>query len=110
MQQPPESKECNPGSSWKFAKQSWNSLEFSATQEVPSSKQYNPGRVRNFPRDFQATVRNKPGAKLSHAKNSWCEKFPPLCNTICLEGNLNTSHRRTNALLGPGNRVAGLLS
>ena len=46
MQEPPKSEECNPGSSWNFAKQSWNPLEFgSATHVLPSSKQYNPRRV-----------------------------------------------------------------
>ena len=34
-------------------------------------------RVRNFPRDFLATVQNNPGAKFSRAKNSRCENPPP---------------------------------
>ena len=64
-----------PGNSQK---KSWNPLQIgSATQGLPSSKQYNPGRVRNFLRDFQATVRNKPGAKFSRARNSQCEPPPP---------------------------------
>ena len=33
--------------------------------------------VRNFPLNFQATVRNKPGAKFSRAKNSSCKIPPP---------------------------------
>ena len=33
--------------------------------------------VRNFLLNFQATVRNKPGAKFSRAKNSRCEPPPP---------------------------------
>ena len=47
-------------------------------QELPGTKQYNPGRVRNFPLNFQATVRNKPGAQFSRAKNSRCKIPPPL--------------------------------
>ena len=34
-------------------------------------------KVRNFPLNFQATVRNKPGAKFSRAENSRCEIPPP---------------------------------
>ena len=75
MQEPPENKECPPGSSWKFAKQSWNLLEFGSA--TTTSKQYNPGRVRNFPRHFQATVRNKVGVKFSRAKKAQCEIPPP---------------------------------
>ena len=36
-------------------------------------------KVRNFPLNFQATVRNKPGAKFSRAKNSRCKNSPPPC-------------------------------
>ena len=35
--------------------------------------------VRNFPLNFKATVRNKPGAKFSRAKNSRCKNPPPPC-------------------------------
>ena len=84
MQEAPESEECNPGSSWNFAKQSWNPPEFGTAMHVmPSNKQYNPGKVRNFPRDFQATVQNKSGAKFSRAKNPWCENFPLPVGTPC---------------------------
>ena len=118
MREPAESEECNPGSSWNFAKQSWNPPEFgSATHVMPSSKQYNPGRVRNFPWDFQATTRNKPGAKFSCAKNSRCEISPlPVtraaftfkhCNTCCMAHSLHhgTSHHTpwlVKFLLGGG--------
>ena len=75
MQEPPENEECPAGSSWRFANLSWNLLEFGSATTI--SKQYNPGRVRNFPRDFQATVRNKLGAKFSPAKQPLCEIPPP---------------------------------
>ena len=73
----PGSSQNNPGTSWNLA------VQGSARQELLSSKQYNSGRVRNFLRDFQATVRNKPGAKFSRAKNSRSETPPPPYITCC---------------------------
>ena len=40
-------------------------------------------KVRHFPLNFQATVRNKPGAKFSRAKNSPCNPPPPPCMSVC---------------------------
>ena len=51
----------NPGTRWNLAVQ------------LP--------RVRNLPRDFQATVRNKLGAKFSRAKKPQCEIPPPCINS-----------------------------
>ena len=54
-------------------------LEFgSAMQELPSSKQYNPGRVPNFSLKFRAIVRNKPSAKFLVQKIPGAKIPPPL--------------------------------
>ena len=53
-------------------------------------------KVRNFPLNFQATVRNKSGAKFSRAKNSRCEIFPPPVHFIGIyvtRGVIFVSHR-----------------
>ena len=59
----------NPGTRWNLAVQ---------LPLVNSTIQYNPGRVRNFPRGFQATVQNKLGTKFSRAKKPQWEIPPPL--------------------------------
>ena len=55
----------NPGTCWNLAVQ------------LPLANSTILGRVRNFPQDFQATVRNKLGAKFSCAKKPLCEAPPP---------------------------------
>ena len=90
MQEPPENEECPAGSSWKFAKQSWNPLEFGSA--TTTSKQYNPGRVRNVPRDCQATVRNKLVAKFSRAKKTLCEPPPPCRKMVSVFSVCSSNH------------------
>ena len=62
-----------------------------ALQEPPEVK--NLGSMRNFLLNFQATVRNKPGAKFSRAKNSRCKIPPPPVIMGTLEKGVQYSSR-----------------
>ena len=81
MQEPFENEECPVGSSWKILKQSCNPLEFGSSPTT--SKQYNPGKVRNFPLNFRATSRKKLSTKVYLAKKFLCKTTPSLYAFCC---------------------------
>ena len=82
----PACEQCNPGTSWKQTVPSANLLEAISAILEPST---NPSRVdhckssptkssvRNFPRQIQGCIRNKPGAKFSCIPGAKSPPPPP---------------------------------